>query len=166
MTFDSPIAERRLRNTTRLVQQSMWLLFFIAAGLMIVVRRNVPVRNGSIWILGCALLAFLLSFAMRDVLRKVGRRNTEEKIVKDVKTFLETEPPHEDRRPRPAPTKPAAPVVDALPSRSAGFVPLKGAAAYSKSIGEPVVFDAFPARPSVSLKMNFYAVLQPVALDC
>jgi len=166
MTSNLPVAERKLRNTARLVHQSMWLLFFIATGLMIVVRRSVPARNGSIWIIGCAVLAFMLSFALRDVSRKVGRRNTEDKIVNNVKTFLESEPPHENRPPKPAVIKPPAPAADALvPSRSAGFVPLKGAAVYSRSIGEPVVFDAFPSRQSVSFKMNFYAVLQPVALD-
>jgi hypothetical protein len=167
MSFDLPIAERRLKNTARLVQHSMWLLFFIAAGLMMVVRRSVPVRTGSIWILGCAVLAFMLSFALRDVLRKVGHRNTEDKIVKDVKTFLESEPAHEERRTKPAMIQAGAPAADAcLPSKSAGFVPLKGAAAYSKSIGEPVVFDAIPSRETVAFKMDFYAVLQPVALNC
>jgi hypothetical protein len=166
MSFDLPVAERRLKNTARLVQHSMWLLFFIAAGLMMVLRRSVPARTGSIWVLGCAVLAFMLSFALRDVVRKVGHRNTEDKIVKDVKTFLESEPAHEEKR-KPATIQAAAPAADACqPSKSAGFVPLKGAAVYSKSIGEPVVFDAFPSRETVAFKMDFYAVLQPVALNC
>jgi len=167
MSFNLPIAEQRLKNTARLVQHSMWLLFFIAAGLMIVVRRSVPVRTGSIWILGCAVLAFMLSFALRDVVRKVGQRNTEDRIVKDVRTFLESEPAHEERRPKPALSQAAAPAADALlPTRSAGFVPLKGAAAYSKSAGEPAVFDAFPSRETVAFKADFYAVLVPVRPNC
>jgi len=170
MTFDLPIAERRLRNTAKLVHQSMWLLFFIAAGLMMVVRRSVPARTGTIWILGCAVLAFMLSFALRDLLRKVGHRNTEDRIVKDVKFFLEREPAHEVRRPRPAIapiSEPAKPAGDAfVPSKSADFVPLKGAAAYRTSSGEPVVFDAFPSREAVAFKMDFYAVLMPVRPSC
>jgi len=170
MTFDLPIAERTLKSTARLVQQSMWLLFIIAAALMIVVRRSVPARTGSMWILGCGVLAFMLLFALRDVIRKVGHRNTEDRIVKDVRTFLESEPAHEVRQPKPAiaaPTQPISPAGDAfVPSRPADFIPLKGAAAYRTSTGEPVVFDAFPSRESVAFKMSLYAVMQPVAHDC
>jgi hypothetical protein len=143
----------------------MWLLFVIAAGLMIVVRRSVPARTGSIWILGCAVLAFMLSFALRDVVRKVGHRNTEDKIVNDVKTFLEREPAPLVAHPRPkiaAVSRTEGPTGDAfVPSKSAGFMPLKGAA-FRTPTGEPVVFDAFPSREPVAFRMNFYAVLMPV----
>ena len=117
MTFDLPIAERRLRNTSRLVHQSMWLLFLVAAGLMVIVRRSVPPRNGSVRILGCALRAFMLSFALRDVVRKVGRRNTEDKIVKDVKIFLERQTAPPAGQPAPAKvavSRTASPARDAF----------------------------------------------------
>ena len=92
MAFDLSIAEQRLRTAARLARQSMWLLFLIAASLMMIVRRRVPARIGSIWILGCAVLALVLSFALHNVVGKVGHRNTEDKIVRDVKNFLETQP--------------------------------------------------------------------------
>ena len=92
MTFDLAITEQRLKNTARVAHQSMWLLFLIAAGLMIVVSHSAAARTGSIWVLGCAVLAFMLSFAMRDMVRKAGHRNTENRIVRDVKIFLEGEP--------------------------------------------------------------------------
>lgn len=164
MTFDPPIAERRLRNTARSIHQSMWLLFPIAAGLMVVVRRGAPARNGSIWILGGAVLAFMLSFALRDVVRKIGRRNTEDKIVKDVKTFLERQPAPPVVQPVPAKaavSRTASP-VGGVPSKSAGFVPLKGAAAYRTPAGDPVVFEAFPSHESIAIRMDFHAVLLPV----
>src|ERR1700722_10767506 len=101
MNFPLPIAEQTLKNTPRHLHQSMWLLFAIAAGLMIIVGRSVPARTGSVWILGCAVMAFMLSFALRDVIKKVGHRNTEDRIVKDVKTFLESEPANEERRIKP-----------------------------------------------------------------
>ena len=164
MTFDLPIAERRLRNTARSIHQSMWLLFPIAAGLMVVVRRGAPARNGSIWILGGAVLAFMLSFALRDVVRKIGRRNTEDKIVKDVKTFLERQPAPPVVQPVPAKaavSRTASP-VGGVPSKSAGFVPLKGAAAFRTPAGDPVVFEAFPSHESIAIRMDFHAVLLPV----
>jgi hypothetical protein len=107
MTFDLPIAEQRLRNTARLAHQGMWLLFLIAAGLMIVVGRSAPARTGSIWFLSCAVLAFMFSFALRDVVRKVGHRNTENRIVRDVKIFLEREPALPVRQPAAKPGPPA-----------------------------------------------------------
>jgi hypothetical protein len=167
MTLDLPIAERKLRNTERLIHQSMWLLFLIAAGLMMVVRGSAPARTGSVWILGCAVLAFMLSFALRDVVRKLVRRNTEDKIVKDVKTFLEGQPAGPVERPAPArvAVSRTAGTGNAVPSKSAGFVPMKGAAAY-RTPSDPVVFDAFPPRESASVRMDFYAVLMPVLDNC
>jgi hypothetical protein len=168
MTFDLPIAERKLRNTERLVHQGMWLLFAVAAALMVILRRSAPARIGSVWILGCAVLALMLSFALRDVVRKLVRRNTEDKIVKDVKIFLEREPVSPVKRPVLAEVtvRPATGPEQAVPSKSAGFVPLKGAAAYRPPTGDPVVFDAFPSRDSASVRMDFYAVLMPVLPRC
>ena len=166
MTFDLLIAERRLKNTSRLVHQGMWLLFPIAVGLMIIVRRSAPARTGSVRILVCAVLAFMLSFALRDVLRKVGRRNTEDKIVHDVKSFFERQPASPVSKSKPAPEEVAvshtASPASAVPSRSAGFIPLKGAAAYRTPAADPVVFDAFPSRECVGVRTDFYAVLLPV----
>ena len=163
MSFDSPNAERRLRNTARLFHQSVWLLFVIAAGLMIIVRRSVPARTGSLWmILGCAVLAFALSFALRDVVRKVGHRNTENQIVRDVKNFLEREPDPPAPQPAlaPAVSEAVSPVGYAfVPSGSADFVTLKGAGAYSPSAADPVVFDVFPPRPPVDAKPEFSTAL-------
>jgi hypothetical protein len=164
MTFDLPMAERRLRNTAWLVHQSMWVLFLLSAGLMVIVRRSAPVRNGSIWILGGAILAFMLSFALRDAVRKIGHRNTEDKIVKDVKNFLERQPapPVVQTVPANAVASRTASPVGGVPSKSAGFVPLNAAAAYRTPAGDPVVFDAFPSHESVAVRMNFHAVLLPV----
>jgi hypothetical protein len=143
----------------------MWLLFLTAAVLMFILRRSAPARLGSIWILGCAVLALMLSFALRDVVKKLVRRNTEDRIVKDVKTFLERQPAAPAGPPAPAKAAcvTGAPAGDPfLPAKSAGFVALKDAAAYSTPAGDPVVFDAFPSRESVAVKMDFYAVLLPV----
>ena len=166
MSFDLPIAERKLKNTQRLLHQGMWLLFLVAAALMVVLRRNAPARIGSLWILGAALLAFMLSFALRDVVRKLVRHNTEDKIVKDVKNFLEREPgaplvymatqKGAIRQPRTA--------VE-VPLKAAGFIELKGAR-FSTPAGEPVVFDAFPSREPVVFKTNLYPVLMPVLPHC
>jgi hypothetical protein len=165
MIFDLPIAERRLRNAARLVFYSMWLLFAIAAALTMIVRHSVPARTGSLWILGCAVLAFVVSFALRDLVRKVGQRNTEDQIVRDVQTFLERQPavPVGQSAPaKAAASQEARPAGDAfVPSRSADFVPLKGAAAYRTPAADPVVFDAFPSRGPVAVRMDFHAVLLP-----
>ncbi|MGA3078395.1 MAG: hypothetical protein ABSG56_32540 [Bryobacteraceae bacterium] len=167
MSFDLPIAEQRLKNTARLAHQSMWLLFLIAAGLMIVVRRSAPARTGSIWFLGCAVLAFMFSFALRDFVRKVGHRNTENKIVRDVKVFLETEPAVLVRQHPLAPVKAAASdPADGVPSRSAGFVSLNGGATYRTPTADPVVFDAIPLHESVAVPTQFFAVLLPVMTNC
>jgi|HubBroStandDraft_1064217.scaffolds.fasta_scaffold03545_12 hypothetical protein len=158
------LAEHTLRSTSRLVNQGMWLLFLVAAGLMMIVRRSAPARTGSLWLLGCALLACMLSFALRNVLRKVGHRNTENKLVNDVKNFLEREPVLPI-----SPIKATAAIPErdtSVPSRSAGFVALKGAASYRVPGADPVVFDAFPLRESVRVKTDFYAVLQPVPQNC
>jgi hypothetical protein len=166
MTFDLPIAERRLRNASRLIFCGMWLLFAIAAVLTMIVRHGVPAPTGSLWILGCAVLAFMLSFALRDVVRKVGHRNTEDQIVRDVQTFLEREPVLPARRPAPAKaavSQTTSPAGDAfVPSRPADFVPLKGAAAYCMPASDPVVFDAFPSREPFAAGMDFHAVPLPV----
>jgi hypothetical protein len=169
MTIDF-IAERTLRNTSRLVSHGMWLLFLIAAGLMMILRRSAPARTGSLWILGCAILAFLLSFALRDLVRRVAHRNTEDKILNDVKTFLEREPDPLVERPAPAKAAVSRTANPAggnfAPPKSASFIQPKGAVAYRTPAGDPVVFDAFPSRESVAVRMDFYAALQPVLHNC
>lgn len=162
MTLDLPISESRLTNAARLIHQSMWLLFIISAGLTIMVRRSVPARTGSIWLLGCALLALGLSFALRNVVRRVGHRNTEDSIVRDVKTFLERQavPPVVQAVPANAAVKQTtSPAGDpCVPSRLADFVALKGAGVCRTPPADPVVFDASPSRVPVAVRMDFHAV--------
>jgi hypothetical protein len=169
MTLDFPMAERRLKNTARVMQQSMWLLLVIALSLMMIVRHSSNARTGSLWILGCAILAFMLTFALRDVVRKVGHRNTEDKIVNDVKTFLQSEPVVTVARPRAA-----TPVVSRTVERAdekmtprvaMSFMPLKGAGAYRVPADDLIVFDAIQSRPSVAVRMDFFPVLLPVVTN-
>jgi len=168
MTIDLPIAERRLKNTARLMQQGMWFLFLIAAGLMLVVRHNAGLRMGSMWMLGCAVLAIMVSFGLRDVMKTLVRRNTEDRIVKEVKSFLQQQGM--------APVEPKVAVREAVaqaPVRNDGCMP-KGSADFvalrSTAPNQPqpdlVVFDAFPARESASFQMRFHPVLQPVLPNC
>jgi hypothetical protein len=168
MSFDLPVAERKLKSTERFVHQSMWLLFLVAAVLMVIVGRSAPARIGSVWMLGCAGLAFMLSYALRDVVRKLVRRNTEDQIVKDVKTFLEGQPVAPAERPAPVKVevKSTATSETVLPAKSAGFVPLKDATAYRTPAGDPVVYDTIPLHDSAAVRMNFYAVLMPVVHTC
>lgn len=163
MSFELPIAVGKLKNTERLVHQGMWLLLLIAGALMLMVRRSAPGSSGAFWILGCAVLVFMLSFALRDAVRKLMHRYTEDKIVKDVKTFLEREPapPMQPAISRVVVSRPEEPVND-TPLLTAGFISLKEGASFGAQPGDPVVFDTFPARESVAVKMDFYAVLLPV----
>jgi hypothetical protein len=148
-----------------LIFYGMWLLFVIAA-LMMTVFRSAPARTGSLWLLGCAVLAFALSFALRDVVRKVGHRNTEDQIVRDVQTFLERQPALPIGQPAPAKAAAAEiarPAGDAfVPGKSADFVPLKGARTYGTPPADPVVFDTIPSRGPRGVRKDFYAVLFPV----
>jgi hypothetical protein len=79
MGFNPLTAERGLKSTTRWLHQGTWLLLLSGAGLIFVVRGSAG-RTGVLWILGCALLGLVLSLALRDVLRKLGRRNTEDNL--------------------------------------------------------------------------------------
>jgi hypothetical protein len=168
MTTDLPFAARKLKSTERLIHQSMWLLFLTAAVLMVIVRRSAPGRTGSIWILGSAVLVFMVSFALRDFVRKLVRRNTEDQIVKEVKTFLEGQPTGLVERPAPVRVEvsPTVTAENALPAKAAGFMPLKGATAYYTPAGDPVVFDTIPSHDSAPVRMDFYAVLMPVVHNC
>jgi hypothetical protein len=108
----------------------------------------------------------VLSFGLRDVVRKVGHRNTENRIVRDVQTFLEGQPAHSVGQSAPAKAavsqtaKPAAEPFVQL--QSADFVLLKGAAAYRTPAADPVVFDVLPSRRPVAVRADFHAVLMPV----
>lgn len=163
------IAENAMKSSAKLLHQGMWGLFVIAAALMFILRRSAP-RTGSIWVLGIGVLAFMVTFAVRDLMRKVGQRHTEDRIVKDVRSFLEREPVHEEKRYVLGTTQPArseeAADKDGVPAGSADFMSLKNATAYHTSAGEPVVFDAIPSREVVTFRADFYAVLQPVAHHC
>jgi len=169
MTIDTPIAERKLKNTARLMQQGMWLLFLIAAGLMLVVRHNAGVRIGSTWMLGAAVLAIMVWFGLRDVVKTLVRRNTEDRIVNDVKTFLQRQE-NTPVEPRPAAREAAAqpPVRHSdgfMPNSAADFVEMRSTA-HSQPQPDLVVFDAFPARGSDTFQMRFHAILQPVLANC
>lgn len=167
MKADSPIAEQRLKNTARLAHQSMWLLFLVSAGLMMVVRRSAEARTGSIWMLGCAVLAIMFSFVLRDAVRKLGHRNTENRIVRDVKTFLEREPELPVTQPtlmivaKGRPTR----VADDVPAKP-GFLKVNGAEPYRTPDADPVVFDTIPMRELVGVPTEFFAVMQPVMTHC
>ena len=164
MTFDLHIAERRLRNASRLIFYSVWLLFAVAAALTMIVRHSAPARTGSLWIFGCAVLAVGLSFALRDAVRKLGHRNTEDKIVRDVQAFLGRQPALQVGRSRPptaVPSQPPSPAAAAdpfVPSKWADFVPMCGAAARRTPAADPVVFDAPPSSRSVAVTVDFRAV--------
>ncbi|MGO4880289.1 MAG: hypothetical protein ACLP59_05645 [Bryobacteraceae bacterium] len=165
VNFDA-IGERTLRNTSRLVNQGMWILFVISAALMIVLRRNSTSPSGPFWILGFAVLGFMALIVLRDFARKAGHRHTENKIVNDVKTFLEREPVA-DLTARPMTRKLAAvssvdPADTLVPSKQAGFVELRGAFMRCTPDAEPVVFDAIPSHQSAPKQTEFYAVLMPV----
>lgn len=165
MTLDLPTSERRLKNTARLMHQSMWVLLVISVSLMLIVRRAGAIHTGSIWILSCAVLAFMLSFALRDVVRKVGHRNTEAKLVKEVKSFLQTEPVAAATPVKGGVSQPIAHTDEiSIPAR-ADFAPSKGITPRAQ---EPdlVVFDAIPARAPISVRVNFYPVLLPVVPNC
>lgn len=169
MTFDSLIAERKLKTTAQFMQQSMWLVFLIAPGLLMIVRRSGLVRTGSMWMLGCTVLAFMLSFALRDAVRKIGHRNTEDKLVKEVKTYLESAPSvpvAPPAPPRAAVSQPVGRMGDAfVPCRAADFLPPQSVAPRAPGAGL-AVFDAMPARDSIGVRLDYYAVLLPVRPTC
>jgi hypothetical protein len=164
MGFNPLTAERGLKSTTRWLHQGTWLLLLSGAGLIFVVRGSAG-RTGVLWILGCALLGLVLSLALRDVLRKLGRRNTEDKLVKDVKVFLEGQPADETAPPKPARATaiPAPDPPGALgSSQPADFVPLSDVAPDGAPAGLPVVFDVFPRPETFAFKKDFHAVVAPV----
>jgi hypothetical protein len=165
MTLDSPISEQRLRNAARWIFYSTWLLFAIAAVLTVLVRHSVPARAGSLWIFGCAVVAFGLSFALRDAVRKAGHRNTEDRIVRDVQSFLErqpAEPAGQLAADKTVLKETAGLAGDAfVPSKSAGFVPLKGAADLRTPDPGPAVFDAFPTRGPIANPADSLNVIPP-----
>jgi len=165
-TIDT-FGERTLRNSSRLLNQGMWILFAIAATLMMILRHSA----GSYWVLGLVVVAFLGWGVLRDVARRAGHRHTENKIVSDVKSFLQREPVA-PLTPR-APIMKAAPIgsVDPLddtfaPSRKADFIPLDGVTPYHISAAEPVVFDAIPGRDFGAMRTSFHAVLDPIPNAC
>jgi hypothetical protein len=160
MTFDSPIAEKGLRITSRFMHQRVWLLLPIAAAMTGIVRRGAPGSTAYLWFLGCGFLAFML------VRRKLGYRDTQDKLVRDVKTFLEKQ--SANLADPPAPLKPAdVPKVVAVPhSGPADFVSLQVAAAFRRPAGDPVVFDAFPSRKSVAVRMDFRTPVLPAEASC
>jgi hypothetical protein len=171
MTLPFPLAYRKIKNPTRLMQQGVWLLLVIAVALLVVLRMSGNLGSGSLWILGCSVVAFLLAVALRDVMRKLGHRNTESKIVHDVKAFLEAQPPVEFRRH----LVEAAPISRMesreeersapVPSQATCFMPMAGELRHREPGDDLVVFDAIPAHPGIGVRMNFYPVMTPVVCN-
>ncbi|HLY18186.1 MAG TPA: hypothetical protein VKR61_13230 [Bryobacteraceae bacterium] len=147
------------------MQHSVWLLFIIAAGLILVVRGGGTLRTGSIWVLGCAVLAFIFSFALRDAVRKMGHRNTEDRLVNDVKHYLQAEPAAPATAPAVAALQPAGCPGDAfVPTKAADFVQERAAELILDA--DLVVFDAFPVRKSTCVRWSAGAVLVPAESAC
>jgi len=173
MSWDAPVAERRLKHTTRWMHQSAGLLLLITAGLMLVLRHNNAIRIGSLWLVGGAVLAFMLSFALKDLIRKLGYRATEERIIKDLQTYMHgslgSAPVAQNDERQPEPPQPQA-VSQAVGHAGDAFVPCRAAAFLVLRDSKPlpvtsedlVVFDAIPPLRSVEIRMNLFAVLMPV----
>jgi len=168
MTLDLMMTERRLKITSRLMYQGMWVLCVVAA-LMLLVRRSGAGRIGSLWMFGMALLIFMISFAMRDVMRKIGHRNTENKLVDEVKSYLQNQPAQPVEQPEPVRAvqlEPASQPEEAcVPNQAAGFVPLPGSFLSGNSADELAVFDSIPSRDRVTFAAQFHAVLEPVMVS-
>jgi len=173
MTWDAPVAEQRLKHTTRWMHQAAGLLLLITAGLMLALRHNNAIRVGSLWLIGGAVLAFMLSFALRDVIRKLGYKATEDRIIRDLKTYmhghLETAPVVHNDKQQAEPPQPQAAIQTVVrpgdafvPTRAATFLELKSSMPLPRPSEDLVVFDAMPPRNSVELKMDLFAVLLPV----
>jgi len=173
MTWDAPVAEQRLKHTTRWMHQTAGLLLLITAGLMLALRHNNAIRVGSFWLIGGAVLAFMLSFALKDVIRKLGYRATEERIIKDLKTYMhghiETAPVVHNDEPQTEPPQPQGVIQTVVrpgdafvPTRAATFLELKKSMPLLGPGEDLVVFDAMPPRRSAELKMDLFAVLMPV----
>jgi len=171
MTLPFPLAYRKIKNPARLMQQGVWLLLFIAVALLVVLRVSGNLGSGSLWILGCAVVAFLLSVALRGVIRKLGHRNTESKIVHDVKAFLESQPPVEFRRhlTEPVPVskmESREPEEKAdVPGQATCFMPMSGELKHREPGDDLVVFDAIPRHSGIEVRMNFFPVMTPVVCN-
>lgn len=166
MTTAFPFPTRKIKNPARLMQQGVWLLLVIAVSLLVIMRTSGTLGKGSLWILGCAVAAFLLSLTMRDVVRKLGYRNTQDKIVKDVKTFLETQPPLEVRQPvyrTPAVIAEVREEAEELiPRQATSFATMVRELTLHTPSDDLVVFDAISPRTPIALHMDFYPVMTPV----
>ncbi|MGA2131691.1 MAG: hypothetical protein ABSH50_05190 [Bryobacteraceae bacterium] len=169
MTIPFPLSSRKIKNPARLMQQGVWLMLIVAVSLLLILRRSGTLGGGSLWILGLAVVAFLGTLAMRDVMRRLGHRNTEDKLVKDVKAFLETQPPIEFRQ-RAYVAPPASRAQshdeeqDLVPRPATNFVASRELA--HRAPGDDlVVFDAMQPRVCVELRVELYPVLAPVVAN-
>jgi len=170
MTFDLP-SERRVRGTTRWMHQAMWLLFAVFMALMVLARRDGAMSGESFWIPSVVLLAFMLSLTLRDLKRIAGHRNTEDKLVNEVKTFLQKESvraPEASRQTETAASVTASASEDCnkVPREAAQFVLAEEPIGFREPCGDLAVFDAFPSRRLAGVKTRFHAVLQPVVAEC
>ena len=165
MTNPFPMPSRSLKNPGRLMQQGVWLLAIIALSLLLVMRHSGNLGSGSFWIVGCAVGAFLLSLTLRDAARKLGHRSTEDKIVKDVKNFLENQPALEVHPPAPVArpvvvAKSAEEVEEVIPRQATNFLSMSSDTQIPSD--DLVVFDVIRPAVPVQVHMNFFPVMAPV----
>jgi hypothetical protein len=155
------------------MHQTAGLLLLISAGLMLALHRSNAIRVGSLWLIGYAVLGFMLSFALRDVIRRLGHRATEERIIRDLRTYMHgrlgaAPVVHNDKRQTEPPQPQAAiqtvvlPGDAFVPCRAAAFLELRDSKPLRVTSEDLVVFDAIPPLRSVEIRMNLFAVLMPV----
>jgi len=146
MTRDFPAADRRIKHAARLWSLSMWLLPPVAASAMLIVRRTDNARTGLFWILACIALGYVLSFVLRSLVRRMSHRNTEDKLVSDVKTYLKAQPVETDPARGDQPAR--HPIETIVAAEPAGFVALKGSRPPGPRRDDLVVYDAIFRRPA------------------
>jgi len=143
------MAERKLKNAGRLLHPGMWLLFLAAASLMAITHVSGSARTGSVWTLALVVMAIVLLVLLRVVVRHAGHRKTEDKLVNEVKTYLQGQESDSIKRPVPAVAVPPAarPAPQTpMPTECTAFMPLDGVTLRGVNGGDLVVFDAIAAR--------------------
>jgi len=171
MSLDVSLDGQRFKNTTAFLHRAAGPSLMIAAGLMVALNRNNAVRISSPWVLACAVVGLILSFALRDVTGRLGHKATEDRILKEVIAYLhgntETAPaasvaPSEGREAAPSQTAAALPANNCMPRQAAGFLAWQQNPPVRLASQDLVVFDAMPPRRSIELKIDLFAVLMPV----
>jgi len=154
------------------MHQSAGLLLLITAGLMVVLHRSNAIRIGSPWIIAGLVLGFTFAFGLRDLIRRLGYRATEERILKDVRTYMNGSlqkaavAPEQQRQAepveRPLVQTVACPSDAFVPCRVAAFLEPKDAMLPSGSNTDLVVFDAMPPRHRIEPRLDLFAIPLPV----